>query len=78
MRVQKMSAEELAAVLRRRFPAADASLEKDLAECEEAAGNDALAPKDGLRLVQALAGHAEKLNEIGKGSLVSVVSRVRI
>jgi hypothetical protein len=66
MRVQKMSAEDLAAVVRRRFSAADESLEADLIACEEATGNDALSPRDALRVVQLLAAHAEKLDQLAR------------
>jgi hypothetical protein len=57
----RIEAAELAAVLRRRFPSAEPSLEADLAACEEAAGNEALQPRQALRLVQLLDGHLEKL-----------------
>jgi hypothetical protein len=61
VRTGKMSAEELAAALRRRFPTADSSLEADLAACEEAAGNDSLKSREGLRLVQLLIQHLDRL-----------------
>lgn len=61
MQPHRMGAAELAAVLRRRFPTAGPSLEPDLAACEEAAGNDALQPREALRLVQLLGGHLVKL-----------------
>ncbi len=57
----KMSAAELAAALRRRFPKAAPELEKDLADCEVAATNDKLAPKSALALVQVLNRHSEML-----------------
>jgi hypothetical protein len=62
MHVQRIGATEVAAVVRRRFPNADASLEADLVACETATGNDALHPKEALRLVQLLAVHAETLD----------------
>jgi CheY-like chemotaxis protein len=62
LRMQRMDAAEVAAVVRRRFPNADESLETDLDACEQAAGNEALNPKEALRLVQLLAAHAEKLD----------------
>ena len=55
----RMSAAELGTVLRRRFPAAPAALEKDLADSEEAVTDDKLAPKKALALVQALSRDAE-------------------
>jgi hypothetical protein len=51
----------LAKTLRRRFPKAAPELEKDLANCETAATNDKLAPKDALALVQTLNRHSEML-----------------
>lgn len=57
----KMSAEELAKALRRRFPQASPELEKDLADCEAAATDEKLAPKSALALVQSLNRHSELL-----------------
>ncbi len=59
----KMSAVELAAVIRRRFPQADANLEADLAACEEAAWADTANPRQALKLIQTLHGHYKKLIE---------------
>ena len=61
MKGAKMSAEELAKALRRRFPHASPDLEKDLSDCEGATTNDKLAPKSALALVQALNRHSELL-----------------
>jgi hypothetical protein len=52
-----MSAAELAAVIRRRFPKADESLEADLAACEDAAWGEAANPREALKLIQTLHGH---------------------
>jgi len=52
----RMDARSLADALRRRFPAAGAELEADLAECESACNDDFLVPKKALALVQKL-GH---------------------
>ena len=60
-RGQQMDAAELAAVIRRRFPQADTNLEADLATCEEAARDEAVAPREARRLVQQLHAHHEKL-----------------
>jgi hypothetical protein len=57
----KMSAEELAAALRRRFPQVGSDLEKDLADCEDAMRDDQLQPKRALMLVQTLGRHSEAL-----------------
>ncbi|MGP8252320.1 MAG: DUF4350 domain-containing protein [Terracidiphilus sp.] len=50
----QMDARAVADALRRRFPAAGAELETDLAECESACNDDLLAPKKALALVQKL------------------------
>jgi len=60
-RGQPMDAAELAAVIRRRFPQAGASLEADLAACEEAGRDESIAPREALRLIQKLHGHRKKL-----------------
>jgi hypothetical protein len=65
-RGSKMGAAELAAVIRRRFPQADASLEADLAACEEAAWAEAANPRQALKLIQTLHGHYEKLKEAAR------------
>lgn len=75
MRVQRMDAAEVAEIVRRRFPRIDQSLEADLLAAEHAAGNEALHPKEALRLVQLLAAHAEKLDAMAKqGNGVSATS----
>lgn len=61
LRGQRPGATELAAILRRRFPAADPGLEADLAACEGATGSDNLTQREALRLVQLLAFHWDKL-----------------
>ena len=61
-----MGAEELAAVIRRRFPRADANLEADLADCEEAAWGETVDPRQALKLIQSLHGHYEKLKEAAR------------
>jgi hypothetical protein len=53
---------ELATAIRRRFPAADAELEADLAACEEAAWAESVHPREALRLVQKLYAHAQDLD----------------
>jgi len=62
----KMNAEELCVALRRRFPRAPEALEKDLAECEQAIGDDTLQPKKALALVQALSRHGEALDRAAR------------
>jgi hypothetical protein len=59
----KMSAAELAAVIRRRFPQTNADLEADLEACEEAGWGDAVEPRQALKLIQTLHGHSTQLKE---------------
>jgi hypothetical protein len=66
LRPSKMSAIELAVVIRRRFPQVGADLEADLAACEEAAWGDAIQPRQALKLIQALGGHYQKLKLTAK------------
>ena len=61
LRGQQMSAAELAAAIRRRFPQADASLEADLAACQDAAWGESILPREALKLTQKLHGHLESL-----------------
>ncbi len=56
-----ISADGLGVALRRRFPRAGEALEKDLADCQAAMGNETLQPKKALALVQALSRHSEAL-----------------
>ena len=66
LRVAPMGAAELAAAIRRRFPRADASLEADLAACEDASWSEKLEPRTALRLIQTLHGHLHTLQEGAK------------
>jgi hypothetical protein len=65
-RGSKMGAAELAAVIRRRFPRAEASLEADLAACEEAAWSEEADPRQALKLIQTLHGHYQELEEAAR------------
>ncbi len=65
-RATKLGAPELAAVIRRRFPQADASLEADLAACEEAAWGETADPRQALKLIQTLHGHYKNLTEAAR------------
>lgn len=75
MRSQRMEAAELAAALRRRFPAADEALETDLMACEQAAASDAVEPREALRMVQVLRSHMEKLKAAAKPAAAPAPSR---
>jgi len=66
MRMLRIDASELAAVIRRRFPNVSAELEADLAAAEESAKNDSLAPREALRMVQLLDQHLEELKAAAK------------
>jgi hypothetical protein len=60
LRGSRMGAAELAAAIRRRFPQADASLEADMAACEEAAWGETARPRQALSLIQKLHRHQER------------------
>jgi len=62
MRGQKMGAAELAGILRRRFPVVSPDLESDMIACEESIGNEAISPREALRLVQLLERHQAQLD----------------
>jgi hypothetical protein len=66
LRGKQMSAAELAAVLQRRFPQTESTLEADLAACEEAAWGETVSPREALKLIQKLHGHEERLNAAAK------------
>ena len=61
LRGKQMPVVELAAVLRRRFPQTDETLEADLVACEEAAWGETATPQEALLLIQKLHGHEERL-----------------
>jgi hypothetical protein len=65
-RASKMSAADLAKVIRRRFPLADESLEADLAACEDAAWTETANPRQALKLIQLLHGHYERLTQAAR------------
>ena len=66
LRPGPMSAAELAAAIRRRFPTVGASLEADLTACEEASWSETIDPREALKLIQALHAHQEKLAEAAR------------
>lgn len=66
LRPVAMSASELGVAIRRRFPKADASLDTDLIECEEATMSDTIEPSQALKLIQKLHTHQEKLAAAAK------------
>ena len=54
LRQAPINAAELASVIRRRFPHADAQLEADLVACEEARLNEKIEPRAALKVIQTL------------------------
>ncbi|MGO9337089.1 MAG: DUF4350 domain-containing protein [Terracidiphilus sp.] len=66
LRGKQMTAADLAAILRRRFPQIDASLEADLAACEEAAWSESIASREALKLIQKLHAHQERITAAAK------------
>jgi hypothetical protein len=74
LRAAHMDASELAAVLRRRFPQTDPSLETDLAACEEAIRGETIRPREALRLIQALHGHEERLRAAARPGTASAAA----
>jgi hypothetical protein len=66
LRSQKLSAAELAAILRRRFVGLDSALEADLAACEEVAWGESVNPRQALKLVETLHRYREELAALAK------------
>jgi hypothetical protein len=66
LRQASVSAEELAAAIRRRFPSADPSLEADLTACEDARLNEKIDPRAALKAIQTLHHHRRLLAEASK------------
>jgi hypothetical protein len=66
LRALQMSAEELGAALRRRFPQASHDLERDLKAGEEGAKDESMTPRQALALVQALNRQLEALQEAAR------------
>lgn len=61
-----VSAAELAHIIRRRFPQADATLEADLAAAEDASWGETLEPRRALKIIQALHAQQKKLDEAAR------------
>jgi hypothetical protein len=64
LRPSPMRATELAAMLRRRFPALDSSLETDLVLCEDAIWSPDLESEHALRLVRTLHLHQKQIEKL--------------
>ena len=75
LRQGAMTAEELSAAIRRRFPDADLTLEADLRACEDATLNERIEPRTALKWIQVLHHHREMLVKAAKpGSRFSIES----
>ena len=77
LRGTQMAAADLAAVLRRRFPQIDETLEADLAASEEAAWGDTVSPREALKLIQKLHGHEEALNAAARPGGVAIATTLK-
>jgi hypothetical protein len=71
-----VSAAELAAIVRTRFPLSAPTLEADLAACEEASWSETTTPREALRLIQMLHGHREKLIAAAKLGVIGQISHL--
>ncbi|HEY1904314.1 MAG TPA: DUF4350 domain-containing protein [Terracidiphilus sp.] len=72
---KQASAADLAAILRRRFPQADPSLEADLIACEEAAWGETISAHEALKLIQKLHRHEQILQAAAKPGSAPADSR---
>jgi hypothetical protein len=75
-RGSQISAAELCAIIRTRFPLSDPTLEADLAASEEASWSETTTPREALRLIQMLHGHREKLIAAAKLGVIGQVSHL--
>lgn len=66
LRQGPMSAAELATAIRKRFPASAASLETDLAACEDASLSENIDARAALKIIQTLHGHQQMLYKAAK------------
>jgi uncharacterized protein DUF4350 len=77
LRQSRVSAEELSAAIRRRFPNAEPSLEDDLRSCEDATRNEKIEPREALKAIQRLHHHRQQLIDAAKqGSKVGASSEI--
>jgi hypothetical protein len=78
LRQSRISAEELAVAIRRRFPNADRSLEEDLRSCEDATRNEKIEPRAALKAIQTLHHHRQILIETARpGSKFSTTGEIK-
>jgi hypothetical protein len=61
-----LSATELAAAIRRRFPTVADNLEGDLSACEDASWSETIEPRAALKLIQTLHGHQHAITKAAK------------
>lgn len=78
LRQSRISADELAAAIRRRFPNADPALEDDLRSCEEAARDEKIVPREALKAIQTLHHHRQLLIDAARpGSRFSASTEIK-
>ena len=78
LRQSRISADELAAAIRRRFPNADPALEDDLRLCEEAARDEKIEPREALKAIQTLHHHRQLLIDAARpGSGFSASTQIK-
>src|SRR6185503_1422761 len=78
LRQSRVSAEELAIAIRRRFPGADSNLEADLRSCEDATRNEKIEPRAALKAIQTLHHHRQQLMEAARpGSKFNTTGEIR-
>jgi len=78
LRQSRVSAEELAIAIRRRFPGADSSLEADLRSCEDATRNEKIEPRAALKAIQTLHHHRQQLMEAARpGSRFNTTGEIK-
>lgn len=77
LRQAPISAAELAAAIRRRFPQADPALEADLAACEESRLNEKIEPRAALKIIQTIHRHRQMLADASRiGSTSNPTARI--
>ena len=78
LRQSRVSAEELATAIRRRFPNADPSLEDDLRYCEDATRDEKIEPRTALKAIQMIHHHRQLLIDAARpGSGFSTRDEIR-
>jgi hypothetical protein len=66
LRQSRVSAKELAAAIRSRFPNAEPSLEDDLLSCEDATRNEKIEAREALKAIQMIHHHRQRLMDAAR------------